>query len=206
MATASTRFPSDKWDLARLGADFGAAGQATWAETYAARLFAVALIEQPEFVEHTRAIRSGTSADVLAARYVRRAQGRRVEAVAIFLRAAAAAEPHAREVHAKARVLNVGTRAWWSDGRREPGQPQRNLRPDAMSTLEYAAVRLARRGAGRCTHADCAGWRGAKLASDRSADHCAEHAWMDRQPRRFVECDRAFFRALLPAVLDRRWE
>jgi len=202
---SSGRTPRDKWDIAQLGSDFGAAGQATWAETFAARIFGAALIEQPEFISQIRAIREGASVDELAARYVRRKQGRRVDAVAAYLRTGAAADPHRTEEIAKSRVLSVGSRAWWPDGPRQPGQPQRNLRAEAVRSIEEGAFRVARRGAGQCVKLDCCEWRGAKLARDAASDHCTAHADLDRRSRYFVELDRRFWRDLLPAVLDRRW-
>jgi len=207
MPSGSGRIAPDKWDLARLGSSFGDAGQATWAQTFAARTFGSALIEQPEFAEQVHAMRSGlASPHELARRYVRRDQGgRRVEAVRVFLEVARSAEPYRNEALAKAAVLNVGNRAWSVDGPRQAGQPRRNLRPEAVAAIEYGAIRVARRGVGRCAHPDCCNWRGARLAADTSSDHCGQHAFLDRRPRRFVEVDRPFWRALLPLVLDGRW-
>jgi hypothetical protein len=66
---------SDKWDIARLGSAHGEAGQATWAQTYAARAFGASLIEQPEFVAQIQSLRAGASVHEMAARYIRRDQG-----------------------------------------------------------------------------------------------------------------------------------
>lgn len=156
---------------------------------------------QPELVDRIRAIRAGAPVHDIAERYVRRAQGRRVEAVAVFLGIGADAEPHPTEAIAKSRLRNVGGRAWWIDGGREPGQPLRNLRTEAIDSIAEGALRVARRGAKRCVKPDCCDGRGAKLANDAEGDHCSAHAALDGRLRYFVEVDRRFWRDLLPAVV-----
>jgi hypothetical protein len=70
-----------------------------------------------------------------------------------------------------------------------------------IDTIACAAVRVARRGAHRCTYPDCADCHGAKLTAGRTTDHCEVHSWLDRKPRGFVEIDRMLFDALIPVVL-----
>lgn len=179
----------------------GRRGQATWAETYAARALGSALTEQPELWDHVAAIRAGTPADDLARRYVRRDQGRRVETVAAYLERAANATPTADHRFEKGAVWNTGLRAWTVDGQLEPGQPQRNLRADTIETIALGALRVARRGAGRCADASCRGGEGARLAADNRTGLCGPCAAKPRRPREMDDAERALFTAATPVVL-----
>ncbi len=163
-----------------------------------------ALTLHEEFFTHVAEIRAGADPSRVAARYIRRDQGQRVRALSLFFEIAAEAEPHPDHRHVKTAVWNVGMKAWWVDGPLEPGQPQRALRWDVVDTFSLAAIRVARRGAGRCAQPECAAGRGAKLASDTRGDHCRAHEWLDRKPRAFVEIDRALFDSLVPLLLDER--
>jgi len=160
-----------------------------------------ALTMHPEFFLHVAEVRAGTDPGQVASRYVRRDQGQRAEALRVYFEVAAEADPHADHRYIKTAVWSIGMKAWFVDAPLEPGQPQRALRRDAIETMGWAAIRVARRGAGRCAFPDCCGGKGAQLAADRASEHCQAHAFYDRKPRGFVEIDRALFKNLLPALL-----
>jgi len=173
-----------------------------WAETYAARALGSALTEQPEFWDHVAAIRAGTPAGDVARRYVRRDQSRRVETVAAYLERAASATPSADHRPEKEAIWNTGLRMWTVDGQLQPGQPQRNLRTDTIETIALGALRVARRGAGRCTDPSCCDGQGARLAADNHCGLCVPCAAKPPRPRREMEdAERALFDAATPVVL-----
>jgi hypothetical protein len=161
------------------------------------------LIEQPEFIDQIRAIREGMAVEEIAARYVRRNQGRRVEAVAVFLQDGrhGRTAPHGGD----RQVQRNERRQRRVVGRRAPRArtAERNLRSEAVRSIEEGAMRVARRGAGRCVKLDCCHFRGAKLRDEHGGDHCSLHRSLDLRSRYFVEVDRRFWRDLLLAVLDR---
>jgi hypothetical protein len=189
------------WDIARLHSDEGRSAQATWAETYGARALGLALTEQPEFWDDVAAIRAGTPAGDVARRYVRRDQARRVETVAAYLERAANVTPSADHRFEKAAVWNTGRRAWTVDGQLEPGQPRRNLQTDTIETIDLGALRVARRGAGRCADPSCCGGEGARLAADNRNGLCGPCAAKPRRPREMDDAERALFDAATPVVL-----
>jgi hypothetical protein len=197
----SNRTAAFNWDIARLHSDVGRSGQATWAETYAARALGLALIEQPEFWDHVEAIRAGTPAEDVARRYVRRDQSRRVKTVAAYLERATSASPSADHRDEEQAVWSTGLRAWTVDGRLEPGQPQRNLRTDMIETIALGALRVARRGAGRCADPSCCDGVGARLAADNRTGLCGPCAAKPRRAREMDEAERALFDAATPVVL-----
>lgn len=185
------------WTSARLGPDFGRAGQAAWVESYATRAFAGALVAQPEFFDHVREVWKGTWAVDVAKRYVPRAQGLRVQAVAVFLVRAAAGPTDAL---ASLRLQNFAP-AWWGDAPLEPGQPARNLRSEQIEKLKLGALRTARRGARRCVRPGCANGLGARLT--HSGDHCDPCAagLREWEANDFVKTDKVFFDDLVAAVV-----
>lgn len=199
MRASSAREATYNWDIARLPPEAGRAGRAAWAETFPARALGHALTLHHEFWEDVAAVRADTTAaQRLARRYVRRDQGGRLAAVAVYLERAAAA-PNDRD--AKMAVWATGMRAWFVDGDLEPGQPARDLRRDVVHTISIGAYRVARRGAGRCLSPPCAHWRGTKLAQDARGEFCTACATVVRRPRELDEAERALFDALIPVVL-----
>lgn len=52
-------------------------------------------------------------------------------------------------------MWNAGVTAYTVNAVPNPSSPQRALRRDALTTLAIGAIRIARRGAGRCVADDC---------------------------------------------------
>lgn len=147
----------------------------------------------------------------LARHYVSRNQGRRVELIAAYLNRAAAALDNGR-LYAKWDVWNIAAQGWVVGSTpRDPLAPIRALRQDAALSMARAALRVARRGAGRCADPDCCvddravPWlarTGRRLARDNRGDYCSVCA--KRQPRYGrgdIEAERVMFDRAIAAVL-----
>jgi hypothetical protein len=183
--------------------DEGAAGSAAWTESYAARILGLALAAQPEFFEHAGAVRDGADVRALAQRYVRRDQGRRVELIATYINTAASVPAGERKL-ARVRVRDLKPVSYWVEAPLATYAPKRALRMDAADSLRRAAIRVARRGAGRCADPSCCPNVGARLATDSLGDYCA--ACLARQPhsRNDVEGERELFDRAVCWVLGGR--
>ena len=160
-----------------------------------------ALDSQPEFWRHVDAIRRGADPAAVARKYVRRDQSGRLAAIRYYLKLAAAA-PDRRAAQMRLWVAG-GAKAYRPGGSAAPGDPQRAVRRDALEVLAVGAVRVARRGAGRCVAHDCSVEGGAPLAADNRDDYCVVCASRGeaRRPREGSEAERALFRAVTAAVL-----
>jgi hypothetical protein len=206
METALRRSEAANWDIRQGPVEGSRAGKSAWVERFPTWALGLALTAQPEFWDHVARIRDGAKADELARRYIRRNQGRRLELIATLLGRAAEAPD---DTAAKIRIWNAGLNAYSVDGVPNTSSPQRALRgPDALKTLGIAAVRVARRGAGRCGAYDCPTDSGTVLASDGyRRDLCA--ACEDRVPPSLkesasttaIEAERALFNGAIPFVL-----
>jgi hypothetical protein len=190
------------------------AGLSKIAETTPAYALALALTHQPQFWRHVASIRAEerTAAD-LASLYLRRPLSGRLELLELYLTTAAEAESDGR---AKMKLLNIAPVAYAVEGVPGPTAPQRSLRVDAQETLMIGALRVARRGAGRCIAHDC-GFRdchehncyrkqcpvhrpGAPL-SKYAIDYCAVCEPKIRKARETDEAERSLFDGAIAAVL-----
>lgn len=202
METASRRSEAANWDIRQGPVDGSRAGISAWVERFPALTLGLAVTARPEFWDHVATIRDGASADEVARRYIRRDQGRRRELITTLLERAAESPD---DTTAKLRVLNAGLNAYFVDGVPDPSRPQRALRADALRKLEIGAVRVARRGAGRCVADDCPTDGGAVLAHDGSRrDYCAccEVRLPASLKRSANEAERDLFDGATPLVLS----
>lgn len=99
--------------------------------------------------------------------YIPRDQGRRRELVETYLLEVAERPAGGR---ARVRLLGFGTVAYAVEGSPSTGAPRRALRLDALATLQVGALRVARRGAGRCAAGDCPETGGRHLSG--GSGHC----------------------------------
>lgn len=194
------------WDIsstAELLTELGRAGLQAWTETTAARALGWALASRTEFHQHVALLREGTSAEDVAGLYVRRA-GQRRDALLVYLGVAVAAGPSRLEV--RDAITNLGEPSWWMDAPPDPRGPRYALRRDAAETIALGALRVARRGAGRCVDPRCGHdghgrWAEVKyLSPDR--DYCHACAARTGRPREGLEAERALFDAVIPVVLS----
>jgi hypothetical protein len=202
METALRRSKAANWDIRQGPVEGSRVGTSAWVERFPAWALGLALTAQQEFWDQVASIRDGAKAEEIARRYIRRDQGRRLDLIVTLLKRAAEAPD---DTAAKIRVWNAGVSAYTVDGVPSTSSPQRALRADALRTLEIGAVRVARRGAGRCVAQDCPAEGGTVLACDGlRRDFCA--VCEDRLPpslkRSASEAERALFDGAIPLVLD----
>lgn len=97
----------------------------------------------------------------------------------------------------------MAVRAWTvgTDRPGDPRAPKRALRDDAADSMARAAIRVVRRGLGRCADPDCCGGAGARLAADSSSDYCEGCRRRQPHPRSDVEGERVLFDRAVFAVL-----
>lgn len=194
------------------------AGMSTLAATTPAYFLALGLKGEPKFWTQVDSIRAGgeTAASV-APRYFRpfmaKRHAQRAELLEEYLSTAADAPPDM----AKAYICNIAPVAYFVEGVPGPSEPQRALRADARQTLLIGAIRIARRGAGRCVahdcaFRDCAAHRcqeknchrhrpGALLSRYATGDYCAVCESKVRPLRETDEAERAVFDGAIAAVL-----
>jgi len=113
-------------------------------------------------------------------------------------------------------MVNISPRAlaWAEDAPVKPGERQRaGRRPDWAVTILIGAVRVARRGAGRCLEPECLltrdgkRWTGEKFRAGSKGHQssgycCAKHKDRPRRPNETGEAERALFDALAPLALS----
>jgi hypothetical protein len=109
-------------------------------------------------------------APLLARRYVRRDQGRRVELIAAYLRRGATA---GEEGDVARRVRSITFVAWREGASIEPLAPQRALRAHAEESLMRAAILIARRGAGPLRRSGMLSRRGHQVGDGSPASRSA---------------------------------
>jgi hypothetical protein len=205
MDTVLSRSEATNWDIRQGPVEGSRAGTSAWVERFPVLTLGLALTTQREFLDQVASIRAGANPEQIARRYIRRNQGRRLELITALLeRAAEVPDDTMEQRRTRRRAMTAGANAYVEDGVPGPAAPQRSLRWDALRTLEIGAIRIARRGAGRCVAYDCPTDGGTVLAHDGLArDYCAgcEVRVPPSLKRSGGEAERVLFDGAVPVVL-----
>lgn len=189
-------------------------------EHYAVGVFAEVLYREEWWWRHVEVVREGARPVDLSREYVTRG-GRRHRVVAEFLRRAAMApttgDARIDRLHGRDAMVNISRHfSWADDAPLKPGERRRaGRRPDWARTILVGAVRVARRGAGRCMEPECLADRGGKLwtgeqfrkgsSGYEGSGYCRDCKDRVRRPSETTEAERALFDALAPLVLRHEW-
>jgi hypothetical protein len=184
-------------------------------EHYAVGVFAEVLYREKGWWRHVAVVREGARPVDLSREYVTRG-GRRHRVVAEFLRRAAMApttgDAMIDRLHGRDYMVNISRHfVWEDDAPLKPGERRRaGRRPDWARTILVGAVRVARRGAGRCMEPECLLdranelWTGVQFRKGNSG-YCKRCKGRTRRPSETTEAERALFDALAPLVLRHEW-